>query len=498
LIITDIKMPVMDGLELIREAAQFLDTCQYVILSCLDEFQYAKEALRLGAVDYLIKSDIKPQQLLEVLDTVRKKVAQAASYRSDRPAFQEEEYKESVSYLKETIFKELFSGFLYEEEVLRRGEALNLSLVQGPMMLVKLRVDRFEDIRQKYIEQDEKLLRYSVMNIMEEMIPRRWRKEIVALNSAEYVVVINVLEEGVKFFQAELDKLLSKILTTMKEFLNISFSIGISGQAPSFSGLKKAYGEADTALRRLFFTAERQVLYFKSECSYSRSGRDSYHLSRDEERTIRDMVENDGEGVKEYLEELKLRLLQEGISEQGIRKTYLRLLLIITSCFPSTPELWNEGRTPYEELLLEERLEDLHSLILRLLDKCLEYHQALDPRPQSYAEQACAIIRSQYAEDISLQTVAKQINVNPSYLSRIFKQETGENFVTYLTRFRIEKAQYYLRDRSFKVYEIADKVGYRNTAYFSKIFKKMMGLSPEEYRDRSLELDVASTKNQKK
>lgn len=482
LIITDIKMPVMDGLELIREASKLLGPCQYVILSCLDEFQFAKEALKLGAADYLIKSDIKPQQLLEVLDSVKRKVT-AASQRSEDEMLKIN-YKDSISYLKETLFKELFSGFLNEDEAIRRSEALHIMLEQGPMILVKLRVDRFEDIRQKYIEQDEKLFRYSIMNIMEEIIPRKWRKEIIALNSAEYALVVNVNDDAAEpgHFNKELDKLLAKIQAAMKDFLNLSLSIGVSGPIPGYNGLKKAYGEADEALQQLFFLSECQIRYYDRALRFGRSREDHYSLSRDDEQNFLKLVENDGEGAESYLELLKQRLVRNDISEQGVRTTYLRLLSLITSCFPGTPELWNEGRSLYEQFLIEERLEGLHRLLLRVLEQCLEYNDSQGERPQSYAEQACTIIQSQFAEDISLQTVAMQINVNPSYLSRIFKQEMGENFVTYLTRVRIKKAQHYLRDRNFKVYEVADKVGYPNTAYFSKIFKKMTGMSPEEYR----------------
>lgn len=480
LIITDIKMPVMDGLALIREASSFLDNCQYVILSCLDEFQFAKEALRLGAVDYLIKSDMKPQQLLDVLGIVRKKIEQSVF--QGGAGVLKQEYKESLGFLKEKLFKELFSGFCQEEEAIRRSEALRISLVQGPMALVKLRVRHFEDIRQKYIEQDEKLLRYSITNIMEEIIPRRWNKEIVALTSADYVFVINIPELENEFPREELDKLLKKISAAMKDFLNITLDFGVSGCASSFSGLRKAYQEADIALKSLFFEEKRDIFFFEPEQNRLHDRHEAYHLSREEERAFRDRVENDGKDCDGYLRQLKERLRQESVSEQDIRKVYIHLLSQIGSCFPSTPNRWNEGRTPYEQLLIAESLDELHELISRFLEECLEYNRSQDAGMQSYAEQACAMIRERFNEDISLQSIAEQINVNPSYLSRVFKRETGVNFVNYLTRVRMEKAKFYLRSKCYKVYEVAEKVGYPNTAYFSKLFKKVNGITPEDYR----------------
>ncbi|MNC35160.1 HTH-type transcriptional regulator YesS [compost metagenome] len=124
-------------------------------------------------------------------------------------------------------------------------------------------------------------------------------------------------------------------------------------------------------------------------------------------------------------------------------------------------------------------------MVSRYLVECEQHNLDRPERPQSYAEQARTILLLRYAEDISLQSVADFINVNSSYLSRVFKQETGGNFINFLTKIRIEKAQALLKDKSILIYEVANRVGYPNTAYFSKLFKKVTGLSPEEYRANS-------------
>ncbi|MUT68262.1 response regulator [Paenibacillus sp. NEAU-GSW1] len=494
LIITDIKMPVMDGLELIRQASQHFSNCQYVILSCLDEFQYAKEALRLGAVDYLIKSDMKQQQLLDVLSMVKKK-NERLLHNSGGEVFKQH-YKEGIGYLKESLFKELFSGFRNEEEIVSRSKALGISLVQGSMVLIKLRIDRFERIRQKYVEQDEKLLRYAVINMMEELIPRKWRREVIVESSSEYLLIMNMPEmEGEPENRSllgyeevmpkdRLDRLFASISGAMKDYLNISLSIGISGVASGYNGLRKAYQEADMALRLLFFEREGNAIYFEDGTKRLRNN-DSFVLSREEESRFRRLVEEDEAGAQAYLEQLWKKADAEGVTENEVRKLYFRLLTLMNSCFPSIPETGARGYTPYELLLQEERLYGLHELLIHYLQQCLTHNQSTDDRNQSYAEQASEIIMNHYAEDLSLQSVANQINVNPSYLSRIFKQETGSNFVSFLTRVRMDRAQHFLKGKNMKVYEVAEMVGYPNTAYFSKLFKKVTGATPEEYRARA-------------
>lgn len=477
LIITDIKMPVMDGLELIREARRLDLGGQFVILSCLEEFQYAQEALRLGAADYLIKSDMKPSQLQQVLDRVRKRAVRLPGGRSGE--IPPGSYRESIGYLKETLFKELISGFKAAGDVLANRESLRIRLADEPMVLMKLRINHFEQLRRKYVEQDEKLLRYSVANILEEILPRKRAKEIIVMNSAEYVLLLDLGPEG-RIVRGEIERAAAKIQTAMKDFLKLTLSIGVSGPASGFDGLKRAYQEADMTLDALFFESGSGLSFY--DHTRSRENReDCLFIDRSAMRKFRQDTESGSEGALAFLNSLKDTMLLEGCSKQTARSVYIRMLTVILSCFPSLPEPNEAGLTVYESILHEESLEGLHRTVTGYLEQCraqMSEHES----SRSYAEQASELIMLLYAEDISLQSVADRINVNASYLSRVFKQETGENFVSFLTRLRMEKAKHMLKDKNVKVYEVAERVGYPNTAYFSKLFKKLSGMSPEEYR----------------
>lgn len=481
-IITDIIMPVMDGLELIQEASRLLDSCQYIILSCMDEFKYVKEALKLGAADYLIKSQIKPQQLVEVLASVKEKIEKTA--RKENPELTAS-YKQSVNYLKETLFKELFSGFRNEEDVIKQIPKLNIKVKPEDMIVIKLKVDQFETIRKKYVEKDEKLLRYAIVNILEELIPRKWSKEIVIENSAEYLIVMNVpTPSGDKGLEAELNRMFEKLLVAMKDFLNITLSIGVSSPVPTFRFLKAAYQEADIALSNHFADDSRKVIYFADAVADSAKNRQDFVMGKDEEKAYKLALEShDYEKFNHRLETLKDQLKDRSITEQSIRTTYIRLMEWINSHFTTIPEFQAEGTTPYERLLEQETLTGMHQLVLNYLDQSIRNSRTMNDLPPSYADMAIRMMMNHYAEDdLSLQSVANRINVNSSYLSRIFKQETGENFINFLTKIRIDKAKFYLEQGNLKIYEVAEKVGYPNTTYFSTIFKKWVGVTPEKYR----------------
>lgn len=262
-------MPVMDGLELIREARRLDIGGQFVILSCLEEFQYAQEALRLGAADYLIKSDMKPHELVHVLETVKKRAVRLSAGSSS--VMPPGSYKESIGYLKETLFKELISGFKAAGDVRVNRESLRIRLADEPMVLLKLRINHFEQHRRKYVEQDEKLLRYSVTNILEEILPRKRAKEIIVMNSAEYVLLLDLGPEG-RIVRAEIERAAAKIQAAMKDFLKLTLSIGVSGPAPGFGGLKQAYQEADMALDELFFASGSGLSFYDKARSRQRRG----------------------------------------------------------------------------------------------------------------------------------------------------------------------------------------------------------------------------------
>jgi two-component system response regulator YesN len=181
----------------------------------------------------------------------------------------------------------------------------------------------------------------------------------------------------------------------------------------------------------------------------------------------------------DYRSELETKRAEENV----VREAYIVLMEATNTQFPyaARPRLSLTDKSPYEALLTAETWDDVHQIVFEYVKQCFRFDPA--PTEKTYADTAVDMIHRYYAEDISLQSVAGQINVNPSYLSRVFKQERGENFVSYLTRIRIEKAKSLLESRRLRVYEVADRVGYHNYTYFSKIFKKVVGVSPEEFRN---------------
>lgn len=485
LIITDIKMPIMDGLELIQEASCLLKTCKYVILSNFDEFHYAKEALKLGAVDYLIKSEITETSLVDLLTTIEEKLKRERGTQTNVP-FMTHDHSKSLRHLKDSFFQDIVSGFIHEKDMVSKAEEMHLRIRSDKLVVMQFVVNYYEEAKRKYVEKGEKLLRFSVLNIMEEIIPSKWEKEIFVESSSEYWVIVNVLP-GSESVQADLNKLCNKLLSSIKDFMNLSLSAGVSTIVSGFHGIRKACQEAEFALRQSFFKGSNQILYYADVIQAPARREVNGTLSPEQERNFLKLwVSKDNQKAEEFLEASRSDLEVQQADESSIRKQYVMVMETIHSHLSRATERGKPSfteRSPYEIVLKGEYWEDIHQDMLAHIAYCFKT-DSLIMQERSYTDLAIELMDKYYAEDISLQSIASQISVNPSYLSRLFKQEKGENFITYLTRVRIEHAKTYLLSRELRVYEIADKVGYHNYTYFSKIFKKSVGLTPEEYRER--------------
>ncbi|WP_141503870.1 response regulator [Paenibacillus luteus] len=482
LIITDVRMPTMDGLELIRETSKFLKNCKYVILSNFDEFRYVKEAMQLGASDYLIKCEIKPDILAQLLSQLRQQYSHLKQHQLSQ--LPEDYYKQSLTYLKEVLFKEAISGLKSEQDIIAKVEPLNIRLRPAEMVIAKIKIEHFEEVQKKYVEKDEKLLRFSIVNVLEEIIPNKWSREIVVESSSEYLVIMNTIPEVDKSLRAELDKLCVKIIRSIKDFVNLRVSIGMSTPVQGYRYIKLAYQEASLALQQSFYTGAGQVLYFEEISKHPNHTGPGVSLSRNQEHEYQNIIESKNVNrLHAFMEDVWNFVHREQASAEEIRGIYISLIETVNTYLSITvrSRFLSDDKSLYETILKVGTWEEIHFLVLDYVLALFE-SESKNSEQLTYADMAIQIMDRYYNTDISLQSVAKQINVNPSYLSRIFKQETGMNFVSYLTGIRINKAKLLLENKQLKVYEVAEKIGYHNYSYFSRIFKKVVGVSPEEYR----------------
>ncbi|THF76409.1 response regulator [Cohnella fermenti] len=401
-IMTDIKMPVMDGLQLIREASRALPACEFIVLSNFDEFRYAKEACQLGAADYLIKTEVTPPVLGELLAGIRQRL-QREHTRSGLAALPPD-FTQSLTHLKESLFKDLISGLLDEKEAIAKAQQLQSGVRSEELAIVKMRIDRFGEVRKKYVEKDEKLLRFSIVNILGEIIPARWSKEIVIESSADYLLIVNTSEGTMAAVRKDIQQLCGDIQLTIKEVMNLSLSIGISAVVPGFRWLKTAYEQADQALRRKFLEGVGRTLFYEDGASADDVRTAADPASESAELALISVLESHNEAKLEaFFAEYRRALAAKTRNEREVREAYIRLTELIGArgSYAKRPHSPAAEPSPYEEVLSAETREELHDIVLRYARQTM-IPDTPSSEQRNYADMAARLIQRFYAEDLSL------------------------------------------------------------------------------------------------
>lgn len=483
IVITDIKMPFMDGLELSRLIKKELPETKILILSGYDEFEYAKEAIRIGITDYLLKP-ISSTRLLEVLGEVRKQIEQEREEKELLSRYRKE-MQENVEHEKEKFLNMLLRGGISVGEAIQQGEHYGINLMSGMYNFLLFRIwskeekkDDFSCIAnafnqiEKFIDDSEGICRFQR-----------------GIDGWVFLLTGEDEKELIKK-EADLSDLLKHI---MSGYPSLEFFGGIGKPVQRMSELLVSFQEAEHAFARRFMEASNQILH-KDEKNEEKGLEGLTGLGRME--TTRGMIEKYLQnGSLEELDNFLMAYFQS-IPEENMNSTLMRQYIamdfyIITASFIEKMNLPEEELKEQSEKLKNAissiaPLEEIRPLIYSFIKSILVL------RDKSSGQQYTDIIQKAknyieenfMSDEVSLNTVSANVNMSPSYFSSIFSKESGKTFVEYLTEVRMEKAKELLMCSSLKTSEIGYEVGYKDPHYFSYIFKKTQGCSPKEFRQR--------------
>jgi two-component system response regulator YesN len=475
ILITDIKMPVMDGITLITEVRKSYPHMKIVILSNLEDFQYAKEAIRNGVSEYMIKSDMMPRDLEDTLLRVRESILAASPTSDQRPV---------VSDLEPLIREKRMLELLEEMDPARSQqtvESLRLSDVQLPLYVLHIVKNEWA----QSVEEGQALIRKAFAEVKTTSLEDTY--EAFPDRQGE----MNVLLFSRKMSAAGLTELktwVQSVLHYLKDQCAMSCTVGISMSTSNWSGLQQAYEQAKAAAKyKMFIGPERAILYGVDYVPLSSQLTDNIKVSTTH---IHSMV---------YAFQTKeLQAYLEDIFEQlTARKDYdlveiisLELLILLTT-------LWSEVASDqhsilqlkkqyYEQLSKLETIQMSKAWFLQAFEELVRHMIGVYNSDRNGIIKAAQYIGQYYQQEISLQSISSLVHLSKNYFANLFKKEMGESFLEYLTRIRIEKAMTLLTSE-LKTADIGHLVGIPDPKYFSKVFKKITGLSPSEYRVRAKE-----------
>ena len=492
LLITDIKMPFMDGLTLARLAKKELPNLKIVILSGYDDFNYAKQAISIGVEDYLLKP-ITKKALIERLSEIRSRYEDEKTQKE----YYEKFLREMQAYEKNSsrdFFEALVRGTMDTMEVYKKAEKIGLDIVAEAYNILIFTMNCEEDFsgqKEEYSEWEaESLL------LLEGFFTGNPSATLFRSNVFSYGVLIKgqkeKIEEETRKCVEEIQKILNRKTERRQWFL-------AAGQpVERLSQIQKSYHTASRAFSQRYLYDEN-ILYY------------------DEMKTIEVHSNAEESAVNEYLQKVDVnalnpailqKFLSNGLQEEtknfvkdyfyaigqeplesNIFRNYVALnvrfsvISFLKGLGCDTKEVDSENT---EEMLAEcgKNIENAISYAENMISQAIVLRdQNSGNKNRSILKNAVDFIESHYMEEeISLNTVANVANVSANHFSALFSQNMGQTFIEYLTSLRMNKAKELLRCTGMRSSEIAGEIGYKDAHYFSYLFKKTQGMTPSDYR----------------
>lgn len=467
LVITDIKMPIMDGMKLISEIRKKDNKTRIVILSCLEEFDLVREAMSMGVSDYILKLTMTEEEIDTVLTKILKEL-------NEQKKHSEKENLDIVhtEAIKDKLFRDyVFYNLYSEQEFQKRVQSLGLKIGTGDMILAVMEIDHYENLKALIEDQKGYLTKFALMNVISEIMDKHSKGEVFHDDGARYILVFNDLD----------------VITTLKEiknafsvYFNTSVSFGLSSANSGLNSLKTMYNEAIQALDAKFYLGTG--IFTKDD------QRDLQSLAREQLKSLHECYSLfgilDENFENEYKDKVNTLIQNLPKDKERLKDSLYQFLHWISrrmNVSLSDPDFYGVVFSFGESLkyaeTLSEAIEGIKNFIIALRNLWKSKNKMSDE-----IVYALEYMNNNYMNDISLQDVAAHVNLSPSYFSSLFKKELGMNFIESLNEIRIEKAKILLRDTNLKIYELAEKVGFKESTYFSTLFKKTTGLTPYKFR----------------
>lgn len=492
LLITDIKMPFMDGLTLARLAKKEIPGLKVVILSGYDDFNYAKQAIGIGVEDYLLKP-ITKNALIERLSEIRSRYEHEKTQKEYYEKFQ----REMQAYEKNSsrdFFEALVGGSMDMMEVYKRAEKLGLDIVAEAYNVLIFTMNCDEDFsgqRDEYSSWEAESL-----ELLENFFAGHSSAMLFRSNIFSYGVLLKgqreTIEENTRACVDEIRKILSRQDGRREWFLAVGQSV------ERLSQIQKSYHTASRAFSQRYLYDENILYYDEMETMEHPGGQaeteDNAYLQKVDVNALNPAILQNflSNGLQEETENF-VKDYFYAIGQEPMESLVFRNYVILNVRFSVISFIkglgcdTNEMESADTEEVLAESGKNMESAIAyakKMISQAIEIRdQNSGNKNRSILKTVVDFIDSHYMdEEISLNTVANVANVSSNHFSALFSQNMGQTFIEYLTTLRMNKAKELLRCTGMRSSEIAGEIGYKDAHYFSYLFKKTQGMTPSDYR----------------
>lgn len=478
-VMTDIQMPFMDGLTMLKALKVQIPNIRSVIFSGYDEFEYAKEAIRLEAEEYILKP-IDAQELQQVFERIKERLDEQVNIKRDTDKLRQY-YEQSLPMLKGQILIGLLEGKMAESDVAKYKEEYGISFEANSYCVGVFAIDINKNDKS---ELSMSLAAISLQRIVDEQLSGDIKG--VSINYLDRVVVLGCLndESQYKDFEAFMDR----ICKVAGKILGVGVVAGIGRVYNTSEAIRVSYDEAKDATHYRMFIEKNQAICIADVEPKVDSV--DYVEEKQIRHLMREIKVGSGESIKSEIKQFIDKLKSRSISIGQLYLFYVEFMVEL-SRLERGHQIVSDGKDLMDMNIKEEMagFSSLDEFGERILGLCLNVHDKISNErlgtTKKLAEDAKQYIADHYSESgLSVDDICSHLGVGASYFSSVFKKDTGMSFVSYLTEVRMSQAQRLLDTTDEKSYVIAGLVGYDEPNYFSYVFKKQFGVSPSKYRQK--------------
>ncbi|MCD9021733.1 response regulator [Cohnella silvisoli] len=477
IIITDIKMPIMDGMKLIQQIREKDEHTKIVILTALEEFDLVRQAISLGVTDYMLKLTMTPDQMENVLLKVKEKMVEQQRRTSAIPPLNEQVWLENL--IKDFMFRQLYSTPEFTELL----KQTNKQLPDQKLLMMVVDVDHFHVLQKRFNDENGDLIKSSLLNVLNEVLMMYNRGLVIHIEPWRYMLLLSMhdLHSELKIQQliAEMAGHIQKVMNT---FFNVTVTFGVSPMRNGFQHIPKQYAECLEALAYKFVLGGDRLIH-KAEVRIDAVN--DLVESKLDKLTKHSALFGDEKFQKQWDSKIKAYLQRDNPHDRNALNALMTQLLQLPVVYFALTgsEADQIAFAAHEKLASSESLEEAVSAIIDAMDRLASRIKSRQTFSKAVAD-AIEIIHLHYNEELSSSDLAAQVSMSTNYFGTLFRKETGLSVVDYTNSYRIAKSMELMNTTMMKTYEIAHLVGFSDHSYFSRVFRKETGLNPTEYRKR--------------
>ena len=489
IIITDIKMPETDGLTMLKEIKAKVPHSKIIILTGHRNFEYVHEALKIGVTDFLLK----PSKIEELTAAISRAVKELKFQKERAEEFEKlnQMFRQNISVLREKLLYDVIYEINTNQDDIKEKIKL-FDIRQGTFCMLLVQNDAEDDKDGSEMSQyDRHLYQFGIINTFNEVFSDKFEVIHITLNNIGIAFLIMPHNDDKELLKA-IDKKCTYLQEIICNCFGFTVTIAISSIGSELTELPRKFAECREALEHKFYMGSNSIIFHSDVNTFFKY--DDHSMLEKLQKALTEGVKSGNEtAVRERLQDIFSYIKNiDPARKDYIRNFYWNTITSINNIRLSLMSGEDGKKMQYNELtglygLIEKcnNAEELNTLLeeaaISVASKVNNYN---NKSIKLVLRKAVDYLHEHYHEQITLNEVAEHAYVSTYYISRMFKREMGKNFVDYLNELRIEKAKEMLKDVRYKTYEVAEKVGIPDAHYFSKLFKKYVGVTPTEYREQ--------------